>query len=60
MNELDGAIVNFLSNNMTVYFNMLCTLVKNKIFGDVNGSVVVAKENGRLFVMNAEVLENSE
>lgn len=39
MQNFDGAILKFLTNKMTVSFNMLSSLVENWIEGDVNGSL---------------------
>jgi len=41
MSQFDEAFYQFMPDKMTIYFNVLCAFMKNRILDNVNGSKIV-------------------
>ena len=57
--SLDNTILNFLSNEMTIYFNMFCSFMVHGIGSNVQSSLAVTIQVGRLCMVHPKNLEQS-
>jgi len=58
MENVDKAINKFLSNNVTIKFYMLCSLMKSGILCNVNSGIVITKDSVGSGNRKKQILKN--